>query len=218
VPQQPPPDLGRLAASVDHRLEIGRRCAPQNCRTVIQVELGNRSLRMTRGATAPRIRRATPPHRVVATVKALTSASGPPTATPWPCPEATTSRRWGPPRPARCADGTRPRVAPGRRGLPPELGDHAQPDRQPEQVWGDLPDRSLAHAMAAGQQAGHGVPPGAAGPGGDARRHDPNGGSVAACRRRSGGLAGGKPTLGSDGKDRAALRAAGPRRRRAVAA
>ena len=28
---------------------------------------------MTRGATAPRIRRATPPHRVVATVNALTS-------------------------------------------------------------------------------------------------------------------------------------------------
>jgi site-specific DNA recombinase len=64
-------------------------------------------------------------------------------------------------------------------GLPPGLGDHAQRDRQPEQVAGDLLDRALAQAIAAGQQAEHGVQPGAEGPGGHARRHGPAGGGAA---------------------------------------
>jgi len=42
-------------------------------------------------------------------------------------------------------------------GLPSELGDQAQRDRQPEQVAGDLLGRALTQPIAPGQQAEHGV-------------------------------------------------------------
>ena len=66
-----------------------------------------------------------------------------------------------------------------RGGLPPGFGDHAPRDRQPEQVAGDLLEWPLAQARAAGQQAEHGVQPGAEGPGGNARWPRPAGGGAA---------------------------------------
>jgi hypothetical protein len=64
-------------------------------------------------------------------------------------------------------------------GLPSELGDQAQQDRQPEQVAGDLLGRALAQPIAPGQQAEHGVQAGAEGPGGHARWYGPACGGAA---------------------------------------
>ena len=55
-------------------------------------------------------------------------------------------------------------------GLPLQPGDHPDGDRQPEQVGGQLADRSLAEAIGPRQHAEDRPQPGAERPGGDARR------------------------------------------------
>ena len=74
---------------------------------------------------------------------------------------------------------------------------HAQGDRQAEQVAGQLLDRSLAQAIAAGQQAQHGVQSRAEGPGGHARRQGPAGGGAAVRAVQAM-----EPILRDDGLDR----------------
>ena len=55
-------------------------------------------------------------------------------------------------------------------GLPLQPGDHPDGDREPEQVGGQLADRSLAEAIGPGEHAEDRSQPGAERPGGDARR------------------------------------------------
>src|SRR3954453_186065 len=59
--------------------------------------------------------------------------------------------------------------------LPLQPADHPGGDGQPEQVEGQLLDRSLAQAVSPGQDAEDGPQPGAEGPGGHARRQDGTG-------------------------------------------
>lgn len=61
-----------------------------------------------------------------------------------------------------------------------QRADHAGGDRQPEQVAGQLPDRSLALAVGPGQHAQDRPQPGAEGPARHARRHGGAGGRAAA--------------------------------------